>query len=266
MFVAPAHRRTGASAYRRTGVPAVMLTWLMQFLRMAALQRLDRTPSVVLAPHAQRFSEQVCRLLCICETNGPGNPHAPSIRITAVRPAGGTQPMTRAIFLDKDGTLIPNVAHNVDPDLIRLHPFAARGLKLLQQRGYALFVVSNPSGVAHGLFDEEALKAVEKRIDALLAREQVVVAGHYFCPHHPAGNVAGRLQDGAGQQRLRNRMEPLAAAPAASDHIQCVPRSRSDPAGRFCALRCRAWFRPDAVPRAARIRKVRIPPGGCKAS
>jgi D-glycero-D-manno-heptose 1,7-bisphosphate phosphatase len=98
--------------------------------------------------------------------------------------------MTRAIFLDKDGTLIPNVAHNVDPDLIRLHPFAARGLKLLQQRGYALFVVSNPSGVAHGLFDEEALKAVEKRIDALLAREQVVVAGHYFCPHHPAGNVA----------------------------------------------------------------------------
>ena len=53
-----------------------------------------------------------------------------------------------AIFIDKDGTLIPDLAYNVDPDRINLHPFAARGLRLLQMRGYALFLVSNQSGVA----------------------------------------------------------------------------------------------------------------------
>ena len=98
--------------------------------------------------------------------------------------------MTRAVFLDKDGTMIADVAHNVDPQQIRLHPFAARGLKLLQERGFALFVVSNQSGVAHGLFPEEALEPVMQRIDTLLAREQVALAGYYFCPHHPQGKVA----------------------------------------------------------------------------
>ena len=98
--------------------------------------------------------------------------------------------MKRAIFIDKDGTLIPDVAHNVNPELINLYPFAARGLRMLQERGYALFVVSNQSGVAHGIFEEQALQPVEERIDALLAREQVKLGGYYFCLHHPAGKVA----------------------------------------------------------------------------
>lgn len=103
--------------------------------------------------------------------------------------------MTRAIFIDKDGTLIPEVQHNVNTDLITLHPFAARGLKLLQQRGYALFILSNQAGVAHGLFPEEALGSVEQRIDTLLAREHVSLDGHYVCPHHPQGKVPGYAID-----------------------------------------------------------------------
>lgn len=97
--------------------------------------------------------------------------------------------MTRAVFIDKDGTLIPEVVDNVDPDRISLYPFAGRGLRMLQQRGYALFIVSNQSGVAHGIFEEHELKPVEQRIDGLLAREQVRLDGYYFCLHHPAGNV-----------------------------------------------------------------------------
>ncbi|MBC7514807.1 MAG: HAD family hydrolase [Herminiimonas sp.] len=95
-----------------------------------------------------------------------------------------------AIFIDKDGTLTPDLAYNVDPERISLHPFAARGLRLLQARGYALFLVSNQSGVARGLFDEDALQPVTRRIDMLLAREQVSLSGYYFCPHHPEGTVA----------------------------------------------------------------------------
>lgn len=100
----------------------------------------------------------------------------------------GRCPM-RAIFIDKDGTLIRDVPHNVDPDRIELSDGAGEGLHLLQQRGYRLFIVTNQPGVAKGLFAETALEPVEVRITELLSREQVVLDGFYYCPHHPGGVV-----------------------------------------------------------------------------
>lgn len=97
----------------------------------------------------------------------------------------------QAIFLDKDGTLIRDVPHNVDPDLVELSGKAGEGLHLLQQRGYHLIVISNQPGVAKGLFTEAELEPVEIRIAELLSREQVVLDGFYYCPHHPDGSVPG---------------------------------------------------------------------------
>ncbi|MBX6313276.1 MAG: HAD family hydrolase, partial [Isosphaeraceae bacterium] len=97
----------------------------------------------------------------------------------------------RAVFLDKDGTLIEDVPYNVDPDLIRLAPGAAEGLTRLWAAGYRLVVISNQAGVARGLFPEEALAAVEKRLRDLMAGLGVPLAGFYYCPHHPEGTVVG---------------------------------------------------------------------------
>jgi D,D-heptose 1,7-bisphosphate phosphatase len=96
----------------------------------------------------------------------------------------------RAIFLDKDGTLVDDVPYNVDPDLISLAPNAAEGLRLFSRLGYALLVVSNQSGVARGHFSEDALDPVWQRLDELLAAEGVQLDGYYYCPHHPAGSIA----------------------------------------------------------------------------
>jgi D-glycero-D-manno-heptose 1,7-bisphosphate phosphatase len=95
----------------------------------------------------------------------------------------------KAIFLDKDGTLIDDVPYNVDPDRIRLAPGTADGLPRLHAAGYRLFVVSNQSGVARGLFAESALGGVETRLRTLLADLGVPLAGFFYCPHHPEGNV-----------------------------------------------------------------------------
>jgi len=100
------------------------------------------------------------------------------------------QTATAAIFLDKDGTLIDDVPYNVDPRQIRLAPGATEGVSLLAEAGYALVVVSNQSGVARGLFPENAIEAVERRIRELLAALQVPLAGFYYCPHHPQGKIA----------------------------------------------------------------------------
>jgi D-glycero-D-manno-heptose 1,7-bisphosphate phosphatase len=98
--------------------------------------------------------------------------------------------ITRAIFLDKDGTLVENVPYNVDPDKIRLVEGVKEGLRLLSEAGYALFVVSNQAGVAHGYFKEEDLKGVEARLGELLAEVGVSFQDFYYCPHHPEGKLS----------------------------------------------------------------------------
>ncbi len=95
----------------------------------------------------------------------------------------------RAVFLDKDGTLIVDIPYNVDPASITLAPGAPEGLARLHKAGYRLVVISNQSGVARGRFAAEALVPVESRLRELLAEVGVPLAGFYFCPHHPEGSV-----------------------------------------------------------------------------
>lgn len=95
-----------------------------------------------------------------------------------------------AVFLDKDGTLVEDVPFNVDPAKIRLTRGAGPALARLAGAGHLLVVVSNQSGVARGLFAEEALVAVGETLSKLLGASGVPLAGFYVCPHHPQGKLA----------------------------------------------------------------------------
>jgi D-glycero-D-manno-heptose 1,7-bisphosphate phosphatase len=96
----------------------------------------------------------------------------------------------RAVFLDKDGTLIEDVPYNVDPEQVKLAPGAADGLAALAATDYQLIVVSNQSGVAHGYFAEDKLAGVEQRLQDFLGERGVKLNGFYYCPHHESGRVA----------------------------------------------------------------------------
>ena len=91
----------------------------------------------------------------------------------------------KAVFIDKDGTLIIDVPYNVDPKKIILSDDCVTGLKRLQDKDYLLIIVSNQSGVARGYFPEEALEAVKQQIIYLLAKADVNLNGFYYCPHFP---------------------------------------------------------------------------------
>jgi len=94
--------------------------------------------------------------------------------------------MNKAIFLDKDGTLIQDVPYNVSTDRITLEEGVAEGLKALKRMGYKLVIVSNQPGVAHGYFGEQDLYEVLQHI----RREaRVQINGFYYCPHHPEGII-----------------------------------------------------------------------------
>ncbi|MDQ2752365.1 MAG: HAD family hydrolase [Bacteroidota bacterium] len=97
--------------------------------------------------------------------------------------------MNKAIFIDKDGTLIPDIPYNVNPKLITLSNTAIPALQLLQKQTYLLIVISNQSGVARGYFKEEELQNVSDAITTLLSKEGITVNGFYYCPHHKEGTV-----------------------------------------------------------------------------
>jgi D-glycero-D-manno-heptose 1,7-bisphosphate phosphatase len=92
--------------------------------------------------------------------------------------------VARAVFLDKDGTLVDNVPYNADPNRVRL----ARGastLARLVDRGYLLYVVSNQPGLARGLLSHADLARTWRRLCDLLAAKHVRVDDFIYCPHAP---------------------------------------------------------------------------------
>ena len=95
----------------------------------------------------------------------------------------------KAVFLDKDGTIIPDIPYNADPTRITLSAGAGEGLRVLKDHGYRLFVISNQAGVAHGYFDFAALQGVAAKIQELLRVYEVSIDDFFFCPHHPHGTV-----------------------------------------------------------------------------
>ena len=100
--------------------------------------------------------------------------------------------MNKAVFIDKDGTLITDVPYNINIDLIRFEEGAFEGLYLLQQLGYHLIIISNQPGVALGYFTEDKLKNVEERIKASLMSNKINLRAFYYCPHAPGAGCGCR--------------------------------------------------------------------------
>jgi D-glycero-D-manno-heptose 1,7-bisphosphate phosphatase len=92
-----------------------------------------------------------------------------------------------AVFFDRDNTLIVSNGYLGDPAQVKLIPGAADLVATARRLGYATVVVSNQSGVARGMFTEEDVDAVNRRMEELLRAEnpQAVIERHEYCPFHP---------------------------------------------------------------------------------
>ena len=94
-------------------------------------------------------------------------------------------PDARAVFLDRDGTIVEDPGFLHDPGKVRLLPGAGEAIHRLNQGGWFVITVSNQSGIARGLYDATAYGAVQRRLVELLALHGARLDGAYFCPHHP---------------------------------------------------------------------------------
>ncbi len=95
--------------------------------------------------------------------------------------------LKKAIFLDKDGTLVINVPYSVDLRKIVFSPGAVRGLRMFAAAGYHLLLASNQSGVARGYYTEKDLERVRARIASMMDEAGVTLLDFYYCPHFPDG-------------------------------------------------------------------------------
>ncbi|MHC4333656.1 MAG: D-glycero-alpha-D-manno-heptose-1,7-bisphosphate 7-phosphatase [Planctomycetota bacterium] len=95
----------------------------------------------------------------------------------------------KAIFFDRDGTLIEDPGYLSHPDQVKLLTGVADALVEFRALGYKLIVVSNQSGVARGILTEKVLGQIHERLRELLARNRAQLDRIYYCPYHPEGAV-----------------------------------------------------------------------------
>lgn len=95
----------------------------------------------------------------------------------------------RAIFLDRDGTLVHAVHYPTRPEQLRLYASICPELRALQAMGFCFVMITNQSGIAKGYFTEADLERMHTHLRATLAEEGVHLAGIYHCAHHPEGVV-----------------------------------------------------------------------------
>ena len=92
---------------------------------------------------------------------------------------------SRAVFLDRDGTLAPDVPYCSRAEDLEVFADAPEALALLQGNGFKLIVVTNQSGIARGYLTEETLTEIHCKMARLLSPEGAEIDAIYHCPHHP---------------------------------------------------------------------------------
>lgn len=95
----------------------------------------------------------------------------------------------KAIFLDRDDTLIKDPGYISSPDQVELLDGVAEALIKLKELGYKLIVASNQSAVARGMVTEKVLDKIHDRLKELLAEKNAFLDRIYYCPYHPDGVV-----------------------------------------------------------------------------
>jgi D-glycero-D-manno-heptose 1,7-bisphosphate phosphatase len=91
----------------------------------------------------------------------------------------------KAVFLDRDGTVIRHVHHLSKTEQVEVIPNAVEAIKLLTSHHYQVYIITNQSIVARGFATHEQMHEVNKHVQSVLEKDGAKIGGYYACPHHP---------------------------------------------------------------------------------
>jgi len=97
--------------------------------------------------------------------------------------------LKKAVFIDRDGTLIEEVNFLSRVEDLRLFSYTFEAIRILKENDFLIFVVTNQSGIGRKIFSENAMYAIHEKIQTELCG---MIDGFYFCPHLPDAGCACR--------------------------------------------------------------------------
>lgn len=100
--------------------------------------------------------------------------------------------MSKAVFFDRDDTLIIDKVYLNDPKQVEYMPHAFEALKKLVANNFKLFMVSNQSGISRGLVSLDNLNLIHKKMSEDFSKHNILFTGIYYCPHLPESNHPDR--------------------------------------------------------------------------
>lgn len=98
--------------------------------------------------------------------------------------------MNEAVFLDRDGVITkepPYYAHKIDQ--LELIPKSAEAIRLLNESGFKVIVVSNQSGVARGYYQEKDIEIYNRAMQKKLEEKNAYIDAIYYCPHYSEATI-----------------------------------------------------------------------------
>ncbi len=95
-----------------------------------------------------------------------------------------------AVFLDRDGVINVDFGYTVRVDDLVFTPTAIDGIRLFNEAGFLVIVVTNQSGVARGYYSAADVERFHDAIRSRLTTREAFIDAFYYCPYHPDGSVA----------------------------------------------------------------------------
>jgi D-glycero-D-manno-heptose 1,7-bisphosphate phosphatase len=95
----------------------------------------------------------------------------------------------RAVFLDRDGTLLEEAGYLDRLERLVFFPFAIDAVRLLNRAGIAAVVITNQSGIGRGMYEEAFVGRTHEVMTERLHAGGARIDGFYYCPHHPEASV-----------------------------------------------------------------------------
>ena len=91
----------------------------------------------------------------------------------------------RAVFVDRDGTLNPDLKYLREAERLEVYRGVIEGIRLLRAHGYRIVCVTNQSGIERGFYTEADVARIHARLSEILASGGARIDGCYYCPHAP---------------------------------------------------------------------------------
>jgi len=95
------------------------------------------------------------------------------------------------VFFDRDGGLNVDHGYASRPDQFEWITGAPEAVRLLNEAGYLVFVVTNQSGIARGYYDVATMHQFHALMQDALRTQGAHIDAFYYCPHHPEGTIKG---------------------------------------------------------------------------